>query len=394
MKIKENIKKIIPLFYLPEIILLTFISIIFKNKYDQNWLICERGDEAKDNGYYFFKYIIENNLNERTYFLISKDSKDKDKLKNYDNVVSYRSLKHKILYILSECSISTHHNSIIPWKYCDYKAFKQIYSKLIRKKIYVFLQHGIIKDDVSDYLGKKNTDFDLFICGAKKEFEYVKDNFGYDTEVVYTGLARFDNLHEFSQKKQIVLMPTWRHYLSGLDSNEFMKSDYYRAFQLLINNEKLIAELEENNIDLIFYPHYEIQKHLNAFNSSSKNIVFASKDKYDVQILLKESALLITDYSSVFFDFAYMKKPIIYFQFDADKFKLNHYKKGYFEYEKDGFGDIEVDESCIVENIINNLKNDFKLKNIYKARIEQFFELRDKKNCSRIYKEIIDILNK
>ena len=55
----------------------------------------------------------------------------------------------------------------------------------------------------------------------------------------------------------------------------------------------------------------------------------------DIQNLLKDSALMITDYSSVFMDFAYMEKPEIYFQFDEDQFRSTHYAKGYFDYKKD-----------------------------------------------------------
>ena len=44
------------------------------------------------------------------------------------------------------------------------------------------------------------------------------------------------------------------------------------------------------------------------------------------------------DYSSIAFDFAYMKKPLIYYQFDQDKYYTNHFAKGYFDCERDGFG--------------------------------------------------------
>ena len=51
-----------------------------------------------------------------------------------------------------------------------------------------------------------------------------------------------------------------------------------------------------------------MQNNLQEFQTSSDNIILADWKNYDIQELLKESAFLITDYSSVFMDFAYMRK--------------------------------------------------------------------------------------
>ena len=65
----------------------------------------------------------------------------------------------------------------------------------------VFLQHGITKDDAIMFY-YKNTYFKYFICGAKKEFEYINEKFGYpDNNVIYTGFPRFDSLHNIDVNK-------------------------------------------------------------------------------------------------------------------------------------------------------------------------------------------------
>ena len=64
--------------------------------------------------------------------------------------------------------------------------------------------------------------------------------------------------------------------------------------------------------------------------------------------MLKESSMLITDYSSVFFDVAYMHKPIIYYQFDRDAFRQGHYQEGYFSYD-DGFGPVAFDTESLLK---------------------------------------------
>ena len=72
--------------------------------------------------------------------------------------------------------------------------------------------------------------------------------------------------------------------------------------------------------------------------------------------MIKKSALLITDFSSVFFDFGYMKKPIIYYQFDNELFRSNHYKEGYFSYERDGFGPVATKENDLISYIKKLIK--------------------------------------
>ena len=60
----------------------------------------------------------------------------------------------------------------------------------------------------------------------------------------------------------------------------------------------------------------------------------------DLQDLLRRAAFLVTDYSSVAMDFAYMQKPLLYYQFDLDEFRANQYKAGYFDFVRDGFGPV------------------------------------------------------
>ena len=74
--------------------------------------------------------------------------------------------------------------------------------------------------------------------------------------------------------------------------------------------------------------------------------------------LFESTSLLVTDYSSVFFDFAYLRKPVIYTQFDKEEFFQSHsYEKGYFEYETDGFGPVCYSLDETVQEIINIMEN-------------------------------------
>ena len=97
----------------------------------------------------------------------------------------------------------------------------------------------------------------------------------------------------------------------------------------------------------------------------------------EYQEVFKKSKFMITDYSSVFFDFAYLKKPILYTQFDSDDLMNNHgiYKdKGYFEYERDGFGDVVYNLDDAVDKIISIIENGCKMEEKYKKRVDKFFK--------------------
>ena len=356
------------------------------------WIVGERKSEAKDNGYHLFKYIRENHPEKKVYYVIDKNSSDLEKIQSLGNIIYHDSLKHYVYYIMSRKLVCAHLGSCVPdspicWKFHDHE---------MRNKKKIFIQHGIIKETIESVM-YKNTKCDLFICGAKPEYEFVKSTFGYpDGYVQYTGLARFDNLHENNTKNQILVMPTWRQWIpsttwndgnEGKAKNDFLKSEYYIRFNQLINSEKIDEILNINNMRLIFYPHYEMQRYIDLFKTKSKNIVIANKEKYDVQQLLKESKVLITDYSSVAFDFGYMRKPVIYYQFDSKQYYSGHYSKGYYEYNKHGFGPVVDNLSNLekyLEKILNKGEN-----SSYKNRCEVFFEKYDRNNSKRIFDAII-----
>jgi len=224
-----------------EISTMIFISLFYrlKTKNRKPWLFCERPTEAKDSVYRFFQYMRENHPEINSYYLIDEHCEtDYCRVKGIGNVVQYGSWKHKIYFILSEKLISGYRDFIEPW---DYRNFKKYFQQVTPSKQYIFLPHGITKEDVSDVLGKRNpnTHFNLFLCSGKPEYDYVKNNVGYlPGEVAYTCFARFDHLHNVKTKNQIVLMPTWRNGIVQpswvkekiVDDEDFLDSQYYKVY--------------------------------------------------------------------------------------------------------------------------------------------------------------------
>lgn len=345
----------------------------------KHWIITERGYEARDNAYCMYQYIKQKHPEQRVYYLIDRKSADYDRVK--EDAVQFGSLKSYILLSSAEKLISTHYASGIPIM------STRLFCLLgLDQKLY-FLQHGITKDDLPGLYGS-NAPMRLFVCGAKPEYEYVLKRFGHPAGVVqYTGLARFDRLQDMSDRRQILVMPTWRKYIAN--EQMFLESDYFKYWQSLLNHPQLIEALERTGIRLVFYVHFEMQPYAHHFSSRSEQIVIAKFEEYDVQTLLKESAVLVTDYSSVFFDFAYMSKPVIYYQFDEEAYHKGHYLQGYFDYRTMGFGEVCVCEEAAVSTLLKLMKHGMYQEKRYADRVDAFFPIRDTENCQRIYQHIV-----
>ena len=372
----------------------------FKKK--QLWIVSDRIMKADDNGEALFRYLRSNPPeNTRVVYAISRNSPDYKKMKKVGPCVDSMSFHHKLLHLLCDVNISAQADGVTvnPFNgYCD--ALRD----LLDHQHFVFLQHGIIKDDLSGWLNKYNKDMSGFVTSAEKEWEsIVKGRYYYTENTIWlTGLPRYDRLYH-KEKRVITLMPTWRRYLMGtVDSksgkwimeDSFKESDYFVFYNKLINSPRLLSYLEKRRYRLQFFPHPNLQPVLEWFQHDPRVVFLHADTPY--RDVYAESRLVITDYSSAVFDFAYLRKPVIYCQFDKDTFFAgNHvYEKGYFDYEKDGFGEVTYDLETLIDKIIQYVENEFKLKDVYRERIDSFFSFNDQNNCHRVTEKILTLPEK
>lgn len=365
------------------------------------WLIREKRTEARDNGYHLFKYLRTEHPEISAFYVITDDSPDMYKIKEYGNIISLNSFQHDLYYLSAKYSIGSQARGAVPSPEDILYRFR----KLCRKdQSVIFLQHGVIMSNLSDRLDYHKVPCDLFCCAARRERDYVQQSLHYPDGIVQElGLCRFDNLHKCKSeaKKQILVMPTFRSWLgtsnSGQEASEtelekFKSSDYYQQYISLLRNQRLLEALKNNGYQLVFYPHYAMQPYIRSFQFlSSEQVIIADRKHFDVQQLMIESALMVTDYSSVLFDFAYMEKPEVFFQFDEEQFRSRHYQEGYFDYRRDGFGPVMTKADDIVDYVIKEMNNHCIIEPIYHNRINAFFTLRDDKNCQRTYEAILKI---
>ena len=353
--------------------------------YRHLWLVSERGMDARDNGYWFFRYLRTQHPEINACYIIDPGSPDYDRVAQLGSTVRQGSLRHYLMYLAADRLVSSHVQPAAP----DLMVFYHLRQAGIRPRgKQAFLQHGIIKDEMQ-WMRYPRLKVDFFASGGKLEYEYLLREFGFPEGVVrYTGLCRFDNLMRGrKQTRQLLVMPTWRgsQYPRG---EAFRETAFYRHFQALLDSRELLQMLEEYDLQLIFYPHIEMQQELERFRSPDPRIILADWRSYDVQTLLMECCALITDYSSVFFDVGYMEKPVIYYQFDQEEFRKIHYQEGYFSYEKHGFGPVVKEKEALLKALHRCGENGFRMEPEYRTRLEDFFPVRDENNCERTWQII------
>lgn len=367
------------------------VSKVFKHYHKNFWLVCEDEYEARDNGYWMYKYIRTHHKEQECFYAINPKSVDYKKVSKYGNIIPYGTFKHWVYYLAAEKNISSQKGGKPNAAACYLLEVNEWL-----KNTRIFLQHGVIKDDCK-WLHYEVTKFSMFICGAKPEYDYVDEIYGYPNGILkYTGLCRYDGLHNINvNKKQILIMPTWRNWFNLNSKNSdgkkenFETSEYLKKWNEVLKSPKLKEILKENELQLIFYPHRNVQKYIHCFKSDDDNIIIADWKKYDIQKLLKESALLITDYSSVFFDFVYMKKPLIFYQFDEERFRKTQYQQGYFDYHNNGFGKTFSDVDGVLKELEIKIKDGFEVKEEFLKEHSRYFPKYDNKNCERIYNAIL-----
>jgi CDP-glycerol glycerophosphotransferase (TagB/SpsB family) len=250
----------------------------------------------------------------------------------------------------------------------------------------IFLQHGVIKDDMSNWLRKYDKNVQLLVTTADIEAEsFKKYEYHYRDGVVQVlGLPRYDNLENNSNNKQILIMPSWRRTLIHLDNDQIAKSQYFLRFNSLINNKRLIKLAKSKGYKIIFKPHPNTFKFIELFDENDY-VIIDNESKY--QDLFNNSSLMITDYSSLAFDFAYIKKPLLYYQYGDDY----HFGDNFFDYETMGFGEVVNDEDELIDAIEGYLNNDCEIKKVYRDRSDKFYKYNDKNNCKRVYDAILKI---
>lgn len=362
------------------------------------WLISDRPNVAGDNGEAFFEYVAHKK-DIKAYFLLDKSSSDYKRLKKMGKVIPYGSLKHKVYFLAADKLISA---SADDWVFNIMGEYSDDVKDLYRFD-YIFLQHGVIMKDFCSWLHRCKKNMKIFVTTAYGEHASIAyGDYGYtDKEVLLLGIPRYDKLVSHPEKK-IAIMPTWRKGIAAdhvpLESNpqimvrgyskEFVNTEYYHFYQGLLDHERLREALHTYGYQCELYLHSSFSRQIDDFKSHDENVI-VHKGTVNYREVFEKSAVFVTDYSSTAFDFAYLKKPVVYSQFDTDTFLHGHTgKEGYFGFEEDGFGPVCNTLEETVDAIISYMENQCRMEEKYIKRVEAFYGHNDRNNCERVYEAI------
>ncbi len=369
-------------------------------KFAGGWVFMDNPNRAGDNAEALYEYVVKHRDATKCFFVLEKDSPDWDRLKAKGfNMIPYLSHQHLAALLGARALISSHIDLVVHAP-APFKKFASGY----RFK-FIFLQHGVIKDDLSAWLNTKK--IDLFIASTPAEYEsFVADGTNYDlstADVALTGLPRFDVLRDRfdptaveKQPDTILVAPTWR--LNLIDTSkgqierrlvaDFEKTKFFKTWKAFLENEELQRVALQRNLRIVFVPHPAFADSCELFAQIPNVKVINPREEASYTKWIKRAITFVTDYSSVAFDVAYLDRPVVYLQFDQAEFfgGAHSYTKGYFDYTQDGFGPVALNVAkatkAVIEAAVGNEPSE------YSMRRKTTFYVPMDSHCARVLHEI------
>jgi len=342
------------------------------------WLIGEQVHKAQDTGVAFFTFLREKHPEIDAYYVIGEGSPDRANLDGLDNVVEFRSAEHIELFFRADRIVTSHHPEYI------YPSKSRVLKRSV-SPVRVFLQHGVFGvRRLDDLYGRDAPAFhaDLFLVSSEREKRNAITDLGYKPEeVAVTGLSRFDTLFDGSvaiKPRQILVMPTWREWLQS--EHSFRDSEYFDRWNGLLNSPELASLLDTYDAEIVFHVHPNMRMFAGYFAGPRVRIV--QHGEQSVQHLLKESAVLITDYSSVGFDFSFLSKPVLYYQFDSESFLSGG---SHIDLDAELPGLITWSRDALLDELEDTLRRGGTIRPEYQRRADSFAAYHDTNSCERIF---------
>jgi hypothetical protein len=367
-----------------------------RRRFVESWLFVDRDFKADDNAEHLYRWIMRNHPECNIVFALHKDSPDWPRLKQEGfRLINLSSLCYAFAWLHCDWLISSNRSG-----YITKPGWREWYADIVHHR-FCFLQHGVTKDFQP---GMNNAHADILITAAHAEYRAFVADLRYvytEREVRLTGFPRYDELlrraEAVQEPRTVLVMPTWRKNLVDAliprtgqypYSRNFAQSEYFRSWQAVLSSPALHEAAKRNGYKLCFFPHPYIRQQLCNFDLSG---VDCPPDAgVSVQDILADTALLITDYSSIAMEIALLQRPILYFQFDRETFftQDHSYSKGYFDYERDGFGPVLTTSEALCAQAVTLMQGGCRMGDLYRERAEAFFAFRDQNNCHRVYEAL------
>lgn len=358
------------------------------------WIHFDKLFKAGDNGEYMFRYSMANERNGiEHYYIINGEAPECERLKKEfpGHILIYGTQKCKSYGLLAENIIATHPDII---EFLGIGKTEKHYVKDLYNPNLICIAHGVTIQKNADYQNRLYDNTMFYTTSSEYEVDHLKKPvYGYsDDEIALTGMARFDGLVN-RDKKQILITPTWRRSIVGDSgrntarnySDAFRQSSYYKIYNSLINDERIIQTAKRKGYRVIFLLHPLMSAQAEDYDRNDYVDFLQASGDMSYEKILTESSLMVTDYSGIHYDFGYMRKPVIYYQ---PKEVPMRFEEGGMKFKTMGFGPLCTEYEEAVSLICEYVENDCRMPETYKANADDFFAFDDCGNCSRIYDEI------
>lgn len=358
----------------------------------QIWITFDQLFKGGDNGEYFFRYVADHHSDlVDIYYVANSDCADYKRLKkSYRHLLPFNSFKEKIVALHATCVFATR---VDVKQYCGFGPQLEIYHRGLLNYDVFCLQHGLTIQRIAQYQNRLFDNTKLYFCVSPNEVENLSHPvYGYDPDVLLlTGAPRYDPLTNDDQK-QILIAPTWRRNVTAGTNRKghqheysinFKETEYYRIYNGLINNKKLIDCAKETGYRIIYLVHPILSPQVGDFHGPEQvTIVAGANGDVSYEQMMRRSSLMLTDHSGIQFDFAYMRKPLVYYHPDT---LPPQYDAGGMDYETQAFGPVCKNEEEVVEALCKAMRRQCKMEDEYRARADKFFAFDDHNNCKRIF---------
>lgn len=361
------------------------------------WLYTDNYSVTYDNAWQQFIHDFDKNDGIERYYIVTnqQDNYIRNQELYQNNLIEYGSLRHKLLFTCAEKLFTSFIETEVCFPYSQEEMVKL--SDIINVEI-IYLQHGVLHAHLPWYYSPTQVKVDKEVVSTNFEIENLSTNYGFFREdLIPAGMPRYDFIDRKKKpERKILFAPSWRSYLTGNmvsgnmvrqgNKEKLVVSNYYKNIEKFINSEKLQRVLEKYNMNLYLKLHPEFfGTYADVDWILNPNVKLA-----DNRVDLAQFDVFMTDFSSFVFDYAVLKRPIIYYVPDYLEFKagLNRYRELDLPYEK-AFGPLCVTPEQAVEQLENILNADCKAKKIYEERMSNFYL--NLENCrERIYQFIIN----
>ncbi len=353
---------------------------LYRHKYinepiEENWVMFETfmGKSYADSPKYIYEYLAKNYPGKYKFIWVLNDPKEK---LPYEGIIVKRFTKKYAYYLAKSKYFVFNIRQPLWFRKREGQVFLETWHGTPLKRL-AFDQEEVTaaSPTYKSQFYRQKQEWDYLIAANKFSSDIFKSCFMYTNgTMLEIGYPRNDllyapnkdqialdlkkKLHIPLDKKTILYAPTWR------DDEYYGKGQY--KFKLKLDLEMMKKELGDEYVILLRTHHYIAD----ALDVTGVEDFAYNLSKYDdITEIYLISDICITDYSSVFFDFANLKRPMLFYTYDIDKYR-DVLRGFYIDMEKELPGPLVYS----TKEVIDQIKHLDEMNQKYAKRYEVFYE--------------------